>query len=62
MMCMRCVAHVTNALKGIDGVTDVQVSLENNNAVVTANADVTAETLKSAVEQQDYKVTEIITL
>lgn len=62
MMCMRCVAHVTNALKGIDGVTDVQVSLENNNAVVTANADVLAETLKNAVEQQDYKVTEIITL
>ena len=59
MMCMRCVAHVTNALKGIEGVTDVNVNLESGTADITANATVTADSLKAAVEAQDYIVTEV---
>ncbi len=62
MMCGHCVSRVTKALSGVDGVTEVNVSLEENNATVTADSSVSAETLKNAVEQQDYKVTEVKTL
>ncbi len=58
MMCNRCVAHVTNALKSVQGVTDVTVSLEENKAVVECAAGI-ADNLKNAVEQQDYTVKEI---
>ena len=61
MMCQRCVAHVTNALTSVAGVTDVTVSLEDNSAVVTATQDVSAA-IKTAVEEQDYTVKEIETL
>ena len=61
MMCQRCVAHVTNALTSVAGVTDVTVSLEDNSAIVTATQDVSAA-IKTAVEEQDYTVKEIETL
>ena len=34
MHCPKCVARVTDALEDADGVTGVEVSLENENAVV----------------------------
>ena len=34
MMCQHCVAHVTKALEGMNGVEKAEVSLENKNAVV----------------------------
>ena len=55
MMCGHCVAHVTKALQGVDGVTSVEVSLENKKATVVGNASV--EALKAAVEQAGYTVT-----
>ena len=62
MMCGHCVAHVTNALKGVDGVLQVEVSLDEKRALVTAEASVTAEALKSAVDAQGYTVTSVDTL
>lgn len=59
MMCMRCVSHVTNALKSVKGVTDVDVNLEKGTADVTADSAVVADSLKAAVEAQDYNVTEV---
>ncbi len=59
MMCMRCVSHVTNALLSVDGVDHASADLQNGTADVSANADVTAESLKNAVEAQDYTVTEV---
>ena len=47
MMCAHCQAHVEKALKEVAGVTEVTVSLENKNAVVTGDASV--EALKQAV-------------
>ena len=55
MMCGHCVAHVTKALQGVDGVTSVEVSLENKTATVVGNVNV--EALKAAVEQAGYTVT-----
>ncbi len=57
MMCGHCVMHVTKALQNVDGVTSVQVSLENKTATVVGN--VTSEQLKSAVEQAGYSVTSV---
>ena len=59
MMCKHCVAHVKKALEGVDGVTDVVVSLENKNAIVTCAEDVSDEALKKAVTDADYEVVSI---
>lgn len=57
MMCAHCQAHVEKALKEVAGVTEVTVSLENKNAVVTGNASV--EALKQAVVDAGYEVTDV---
>ena len=59
MMCGHCEARVKKTLEAIDGVTEAAVSHEAGTAVVTLVSDVTDETLKDAVEAQDYKVTSI---
>lgn len=56
MMCAHCEARVKKALEAIDGVTEAVPSHEKNNAVVTLSKDVSNETLKAAVEAQDYQV------
>ena len=61
MMCQNCVKHVTHALEGIPGVTDVQVSLENKKATVNVPESVTDEALKAAVTEAGYEVTWITT-
>ena len=58
MMCQHCVAHVTKALTEVPGVTSVNVSLENKNAVVTGSADDKA--LIDAVTDAGYKVKKIV--
>lgn len=56
MMCQHCVAHVTEALTKLDGVTAV-VDLESKTATVTGDA--TDEALKQAVANAGYTVTSI---
>ena len=55
MMCGHCQARVEKALKEVAGVTEVTVSLENKNAVVTG--EVSADVLKQAVVDAGYEVT-----
>ncbi len=57
MMCGHCQARVEKALKEVAGVTEVTVSLENKNAVVTGDAAVDA--LKQAVIDAGYEVTDV---
>ena len=59
MMCGHCQATVEKALKGVQGVSEVVVSLEDKNAVVTADESVNADTLKNAVVDAGYEVTDI---
>ena len=59
MMCGHCEARVKKVLEGIDGVEKADVSHEAGSAVVTLSAGVLDETLKKAVEDQDYKVVSI---
>ena len=54
MMCPHCEARVKKALEALDGVESAVVSHEKGTAVVTGSADF--ETMKQAVEAQDYKV------
>ena len=44
MMCMHCVKSVTDALNGMDGVSDVAVELESKTVSLTAD-----ESLKPAI-------------
>ena len=59
MMCEHCKMHVTNALKGVEGVTVLEVSLEKKNALVETEASVSDEALKEAVKNAGYEVTSI---
>lgn len=59
MMCNHCVAHVKKALESVDGVSSVNVSLENNNATVTLSHPVDDATLAKAVTDEGYEVISI---
>ena len=59
MMCSHCEARVKKALEAVDGVAEAKVSHEAGTAVVTLSKDVANDTLKKAVEAQDYPVTSI---
>lgn len=54
MSCNHCVAHVKEALEAVEGVSSVEVSLEDNCAIVeSTTAD---EILKEAIEEEGYDV------
>lgn len=58
MSCQNCVHHVTEALNAVDGIGEVKVNLEENNAVVESGA-VSDDALKQAVDKAGYEVTAI---
>ena len=59
MMCEHCEARVKKSLEALPEVEAAAVSHENGTAVVTLKSEVADDVLKKAVEDQDYKVTEI---
>ena len=59
MMCVHCEARVKKALEALPEVESAAVSHEAGTAVVTLKSDVSNDTLKKAVEDQDYTVTGI---
>lgn len=59
MMCEHCEATVKKALEALDGVESATVSHEAGTAVVTLSKDVDNDTLKKAVEDKDYTVTDV---
>ena len=58
MMCKHCVKHVEDALKGVSGVNQVEVSLENKNAIVDCLDNVEVSSLIEAVVQEGYSCKE----
>lgn len=54
MMCQHCVAHVTKALEGVEGVSKVDVSLQKGEAQVTGEGLDKAK-LIAAVNEAGYK-------
>jgi len=58
MSCGHCSARVEKALNSIDGV-EAKVSLESNSAKITLSKEIGDETLKTAVDNVGYEVTEV---
>lgn len=56
MMCKNCVKHVHNALSKMDGVTDVEVSLENKNAIVTSDKEISTADFSKVIEDAGYEL------
>ena len=59
MMCGHCEARVKKCLEALAQVEEAAVSHEKGTAVVKLNGEISDEVLKKAVEDQDYKVTDI---
>ena len=59
MMCSHCEMRVKKALESIPQVAEAVVSHKEGTARVTLREALPQETLKNAVEAQDYKVLSI---
>ncbi len=59
MGCMKCVAHVKEALEGLDGVSSAEVSLEGKTALITLTKDVADEAIRSAIDEAGYDAAKI---
>ena len=57
MSCQHCVAHVTQALEAVEGVSKATVSLDEKSAVVELSSDVPDSALVDAVVQAGYEAT-----
>jgi len=56
MSCQHCVASVTKALSEIEGITDVQVSLEKGEATFTENSPVPEPIITDAIAKIGFEV------
>ena len=61
MHCEHCKMSVEKALKNIDGITDIEVNLEQKKAVIKTNKQVDNEAIKNAIEEEGFTVKEIKT-
>lgn len=59
MMCGHCTAHVEKALKGVEGVTEVKVSLEDKTAEVTMSKEISNDFFKELISEEGYEVVSI---
>ena len=59
MMCMHCEARVKKTLEALDGVTSVEMSLENKTATLTLSKDIPNDDLISAITKEGYEVISI---
>lgn len=57
MTCQHCVAHITQALEAVEGVSKATVSLDEKSAVVELSSDVADSALVDAVVQAGYEAT-----
>lgn len=56
MMCKHCVKHVHDALAKMDGVTAVEVSLENNSATVDSTREISTDEFAKVIEDAGYEL------
>ncbi len=59
MACEHCSGRVDKALRALNGVSEVEVSLEKKNAVVTGGEEMDLKQLENAVTEAGYEVTGI---
>ena len=56
MSCQHCVASVTKALSGIQGITDVKVSLEKGEATFKEESPVPDQAIRDAITKIGFEV------
>ncbi len=54
MTCEHCVASVTEELEELDGVQDVEVTLDGGRVVVTSESPLERERVEAAVTEAGY--------
>ncbi|WP_320170358.1 heavy metal-associated domain-containing protein [Maridesulfovibrio sp.] len=59
MSCMHCVASVEKALSGLEGVTDVKVSLDDASATFEEAAPVDPEKVKEIINKIGFEAGEV---
>jgi copper chaperone CopZ len=59
MSCNHCKMSVEKALNAIDGITSVEVNLEEKNAVITFNKEIENDIIKNVIEEEGFIVKEI---
>lgn len=57
MSCNKCVAHVTEALEALNGVSNVEVNLNDKYALIETTEN--DEVIKEAIEEEGYDVVSI---
>ncbi len=60
MSCNHCVMAVTNALKEIDTIESVSVSLEEKTATITSKSDISLDKVKELIEEEGFTFSGII--
>jgi len=56
MSCSHCVMAVTKALNGLEGVTNVNVDLDNGQATVEHDQSVSLESVHKQIEKAGYEI------
>ncbi len=56
MMCEHCQKHVTEALSKIEGVTSVEVSLQEKSAKIIATKEIDDSMIQDAIQEAGYQV------
>lgn len=59
MQCNHCKMSVEKALKAIENVEEVEVSLENKEATIKSKAEIDNEKIRKAIEEAGFEVKEI---
>ena len=59
MMCAHCENAVKTALEKLNGVVSATADHQQGTAIVTLDREIADETLKAAVEAEDYRVVSI---
>lgn len=59
MSCAHCVRHVQEALTGLPGVAEVEVSLADKLATVRTTAEVSDPSIREALDEAGYTATAI---
>jgi copper chaperone len=58
MTCEHCVSAVTEEVRQVPGVVDVDVELATGGLTVTGDTDVDAASVRAAVQEAGYEVAE----
>ncbi len=56
MTCGHCVGRVTKALSGLDGVSEVDVQLDEKRALISLDKEIPDELFNKEIENAGYKV------